>query len=470
MDPPESRWESAEGASALLDFTQDKIVVVDAEGNYRYANAATERILGYERDAFVGTNTFEYIHPEDEAAVRVVFEGLVDAAEERTETIQFRHRAVDGSWVWLESRMWNRTDSDLDGYVVSSRDVTARKSAESREREIEARLAELAANTNDVLWMFSADWDELLFVNEAFEDIWNIPRSELEADPSRFFDAVHPDDREALEESMAQLSAGDPVDSEYRLGGERSCQRWIWVQGQPIIENGTVTRVVGFARDITDRRRRTRQLRVLDNLLRHNLRNVMNVVIGHAELAKRSEETDTETAMETIIEAGEGLLRTIEKERRIVNVLVDSGEPVEIDLSAVLSELFADMRTLDPDAGITTNVPDELKAAALPEIRDAIAEILENAIVHSSCPPEIAVRVETCAESVSIEIADNGPPIPGNEFEPLFSERRGSNVYHGTGLGLWLVYWTVDRSGGELEFGRAPGGGNSVRIRLPRPA
>lgn len=469
MDPPESRIELPENVCALLDHTQDKIVVVDSEGNYRYANAATERILGYDRDTFVGTNTFEYIHPEDRAAVRTVFEALVDADEELTETIQFRHRAADGSWVWLESRMWNQTDSDLGGYVVSSRDITARKAAKRRERETEARLAELAANTNDVLWMFSAEWDELLFVNEAFEDVWEIPRSELEADPSRFLDAVHPDDRQAVEEATAQLSAGDPVDLEYRLDDGRSRRRWVWVQGQPIVEDGTVTRVVGFARDVTDRRRQTRQLRVMDNLLRHNLRNVMNVIIGHAELATHPDGPDIETGMQTIIEVGNELLTTIEKERRIVSVLVDADEPVELDLSALLADLLADVRALDSDVRIVTDVPNEVKAIALTEIRDAIAELLENAIVHTPCPPELSVRVEDGPESVSIEIEDNGPPIPGNEFEPLFSERGGTDIYHGTGLGLWLVYWTVDLSGGELEFGRSTGGGNSVRIRLPRP-
>jgi len=462
MDLPES-------VCTLLDLTQDKIVVVDSEGNYRYANAATERILGYEHDAFVGTNTFEYIHPEDRAEVRTVFEGLVETDEELTETVQFRHRAADGSWVWLESRMWNRTDSDPDGYVVSSRDVTARKSAKDREREIEARLAELAANTNDVLWMFSADWDELLFVNGAFEDTWNIPRSELEADPKRFLDAVHPDDREAVKEAMAQLSAGDPVDFEYRLDDERSRHRWVWVQGQPVIEDGSVARVVGFARDVTDRRRKTRQLRVLDNLLRHNLRNVMNIIIGHAELATRSEGPDIETGMETIVDVSNELLTTIEKERRIVNVLVNGDEPVEIDLSAMLADLLADVRTLDSDVRIVTDIPTGVKAIALPEIRDAIAEVLENAIVHSSCPLELSVRIEEGEASVSIEIEDNGPPIPGNEFEPLFSEQGGTDIYHGTGLGLWLVYWTVDLSGGELEFGRSAKGGNRVRIRISRP-
>ena len=84
MDP-------SDNLGTLLDLTQDKIVVVDAEGTYLYANAATERILGYDRETLVETNTFEYVHPEDIGTVRAVFGSLTDAGDDLTETVQYRH-------------------------------------------------------------------------------------------------------------------------------------------------------------------------------------------------------------------------------------------------------------------------------------------------------------------------------------------------------------------------------------------
>jgi len=395
---------------------------------------------------------------------------LTDAGDDLTETVQYRHRRVDGSWAHLESRMWNRSDSDLGGYVVSSRDVTDRFEAERRHHETESRLRELAANTDDVLWMFSADWNELLFVNDAFEELWGISRDELRSDPRQFLAGIHPDDRPDVRRAMQRLTAGESVDMEYRVGGPESIHRWVWVQGQPVTEDGSVVRVVGFVRDVTDRRRRERQLRVLDNLLRHNLRNVMNVIIGHAELAMNSEQQAVKADMETITDVGDELLTTIEKERRIVEILVDSREPTELDLSVLLSEILEKLRRESPEATVTTDIPDTAPVLAIPAIRHAIGELLENAIRHTDDAPEVTIHVETTDAFVSVGIEDNGPPIPGNEFEPLFSESDPSDVYHGTGLGLWLVYWTVDLSGGELEFDRsADARGNRVSIRLPKP-
>ncbi|MFW5964566.1 MAG: PAS domain S-box protein, partial [Natronomonas sp.] len=100
MDDPEK-------LNALLDHAQDKIVIVDEDGVYRYVNAAVERLLGYSPEALVGTDTFGYMHPDDRERVQETFERLVEGKTDNVETIEYRHRTEDGSWVWLESRVEN---------------------------------------------------------------------------------------------------------------------------------------------------------------------------------------------------------------------------------------------------------------------------------------------------------------------------------------------------------------------------
>lgn len=453
---------------SVLDLTQDKIVVVDEDGTYRYVNAATERILGYDRGEFIGTNVFEYVHDEDFEAVRSTFGGLISADGDRTETVTFRHRAADDSWVWFESRMWGRADAEVGGYVVSSRDITARKEAETRRQETEDRLRQIAANAGDVLWMFSADWERLLFVNDAYEDVWGMSPEELEADPTRFLNGVHPDDRDRVRRMMERLSEGTPMEAEYRVSGGHSAQRWVWAKGRPIVEDGEVTKIAGFARDVTDRRRRERQLRVLDDVLRHNLRNVMNVVLGHADLARERGDEGIEPLMRTIVDTGTELLDTVEKERQVVNVLLDSSGPSRTDLDCVLVDVLADVRGRHPEAAIETDVAETTPVLAVPEIRQALCELLENAIEHAEGAGAVAIDVRSDAGTAWVRIRDDAPPIPGNETEPLFAENDPSSVYHGTGLGLWLVYWVVDMSDGNLSFDRnADDTGNVVTIGLP---
>jgi PAS domain S-box-containing protein len=460
--------EDAERLATLLDLAQDKIVVIDAEGTYRYANAAVERVLGYTPEEFVGRNTFEHIHPGDWQDVHDTFERLLTADEDMTDTIEYRHRAKDGSWVWLESRMLNRKDTTLDGYVVSSRDITDRKQAEAAHRETERRLEELATNAKDVLWIFTADWEELLFVNGAYEEVYGLRTEAIADDPQSFLDAIHPNDREDVIESMARLSAGESLDMEYRVNPNRNYQRWVWAKGQPIVEDGEVTRVVGFSRDITDRRRRERQLRVMDNLLRHNLRNDLNVIIGHAELARENGSPVIAENMETILETGTNLLATAEKEREIVDIIIDIESPERVDVCALTRQAVDEVRSAFPDADIDVALPETAAAIALPEMQRALYELLENAAKHAETTPEITVRLRTVGRDVEIAITDNCPEIPDYEFEPLLGTAELSDMFHGTGLGLWLVYWIIDLSDGSLKFEPTDEGGNRVSIRLPR--
>ncbi|MFB6142814.1 MAG: PAS domain-containing protein, partial [Halorientalis sp.] len=268
----------------LLDTAQDVIVVLDEEGTCQYANAAAEPVLGYDSDDLVGRDVFEFMHPEDREAVRETFEETVTADEERTTQALFRFRSADGSWIWLESRMSNDLVSEVGGYVVSSRDVTDRVEAERARERTQTHLQELAANAADVLWMFTGDWSELLFVNEAYEAVYGGSVSDLRADPSRFLDCIHPADRDEVQDAMACISDGNEVDMEYRVNPDTDFNRWVWVRGRPVVEDGDVVRVVGFSRDVTDRRRRERQLTVMDNLLRHNLRNDLNTVLLSARM------------------------------------------------------------------------------------------------------------------------------------------------------------------------------------------
>ena len=119
---------------------------------------------------------------------------------------------------------------------------------------------ELAEHADSVLWMFSRDWTELLFVNSAYERIYGRPTDELEDCPEAFIEAVHPEDRERVREAMSRISAGEAVDLEYRVNEAEGFGRRVWVEGRPIVEDGEVVRVAGVARDVTERHRRQDEL------------------------------------------------------------------------------------------------------------------------------------------------------------------------------------------------------------------
>jgi PAS domain S-box-containing protein len=315
--------------------------------------------------------------------------------------------------------------------------------------------------------MFSGDWEELLFVNSAYEELWGRPVDALEENPSDFLAGAHPADRDRIREAMARVSAGESVDIEYRVNAAGGYQRWVWVQGHPITdEDGVVTRVVGFARDVSDRHERERQLIVMDRLLRHNLRNELNLIMGHAEQARDRAGAVVCDDVERILETSENLLRTADKERDVVALLTETSDPKPLELPTALADVCARVRSTYPEATVEATIPSSATVRAVPKLPLAVYELLANAVEHADGDaPWVGLTVTTDGERVEIAVHDECPAIPVQEIRVLRGERDVRSVYHGSGLGLWLVHWAVDRSDGDLRFDRREGG-NTVTISL----
>ena len=139
-----------------------------------------------------------------------------------------------------------------------------------RGRRAEQRLLEVADHTEQVIFVFEADWSEALFVSAAYEELWGRPRAELDRDATAFLDGVHPDDGERVRDAMDRLSAGESIELTFRVDGDGGSHRWLRVRGEPIRdETGAVARVAGFGVEVTDeRRRRQRRERQRESLIR----------------------------------------------------------------------------------------------------------------------------------------------------------------------------------------------------------
>ncbi len=457
---------------ALLNLAQVKIVVLDAEGEFRYANAAVRDVLGFEPEDLVGENALDLIHPEDASRIGELFGSVVEGERDPPSGFEYRYATADDDWVWLRSDLYPPRSTGIDGYVLSSRDVT-------EERESKRRLETIAEQSSDVLWMFTADWDELLFVNDAVEEVFGLSAEMLERRPQAFLEHVHPEDRPYVKRAMARLSAGESTNLDYRVDPETDFSRWVRVPASPIFEGDEVVRVAGFVRDVSEEYKRKRQLTVMDNLLRHTIRNDMNVITGTASrIADRVEETSTtednvEEALaavaehaETIRRIGEQLLATAEKQRDVIELLNTGGSVRPIDLDDVIDEAVAATREAAEEAVLTVDRAPEATVFTVPAIEYALGELLGNAVEHAEGRPEVRLGVEETGESVVITVRDNCPPIPAEEQLVVTDRREMTDVYHTVGMGLWLVYWVVERSGGDLSFDVADAG-NVVTLSLP---
>jgi PAS domain S-box-containing protein len=452
----------------LLNYSQDKIALLNRAGEFVYVNNAAQRLLGYEPEELLSKNAFAYIHPEDVENARVSFERVVDTDEFVETTTTYRFRAADDSWVWFESRLSNIADAESDGYIVSSRDVTDRVRAERISEIRHSRLKEIASSTSDVLWMYDSDWEKLLFVSSTYEEVFGRPVDELHVEPQAFLNAVYQPDVPQLKDAMKQLSAGEPTSVEFRVNSEKNFSTWLWVRGEPIFDDGKVERIAGFTRDITHRKQRERQLYVMDNILRHNLRNDLNIILGNLDsIEEQSSGVSEETTI--IRRTSNSLLATAEKQRTLIEFLRNGLSEDRIELATLLEESVETVQEQYQTATISVSYASEEPVHVLCDVGFAITELVENAIQHCEAPiPAAWVTADSDETGVTITIEDKAPPIPRLESDVLTGYDNMSDVHHNGGVGMWLVYWVVELASGDITVDAASDTGNQVTITLPR--
>jgi len=229
----------------------------------------------------------------------------------------------------------------------------------------------------------------------------------------------------------------------------------------------------GFAvyTDLTDITRTERQLRVLNRVLRHNLRNAVTVIAGNTEhLRDRLDGTEREIT-DTIAGAA-GDLRTLTSEAARIQRLLEAEDPDDPSIDAVplIRGVVAEYRETNPAASIETDLPESIAVSATKRLRTAIDALVENAIEHNPADePRVCVRIDPAENAwVDVLVEDDGPLIPAAERDVVTGDAEITPTRHGSGLGLWLVKWTTERFGGDLAFGESDLGGNSVRLRLQR--
>lgn len=285
-----------------------------------------------------------------------------------------------------------------------------------------------------------------------------------------FLDRIHPEDRRLVEREIRFASRqGTDFEVEFRVQLAHAADHWLVTLGKPVRGDGDQpTSVIGVAVDITERKERDLHLRVIDRVLRHNLRNDLNVISGGAETIAATTSGKPATQAEKILEHANRLLRTAEKEREIVELLTEPPLVDDTDLAALIGDVAKRVRDRFSATTITVETPSSLPTTTVTDRFDrAIEELLVNAVEHSDRDhPRITVTLTATDDRSRIRITDDGPDIPEMNLGVLTGESE-EPLYHGSGLGLWLVHWIVRRSDGTLGFEGNEPRGNVVTIDLP---
>jgi methyl-accepting chemotaxis protein len=197
------------------------------------------------------------------------------------------------------------------------------------------------------------------------------------------------------------------------------------------------------------------RLEVLNRILRHNLRNQLDVIRSHAETLD-----DTEHR-EAILAATEKLASVGTRARRIDQIMSTDRQPTTVDLAERIEAVLEEVET--DGVAVTTSFPEDPTVVTDAETVTAVLQSpLENAASYAESSVEVSV--ESTRSGCTVEIGDDGPGIPAAELDALAAEREVP-LQHSRGLGLWQLKWGVEMLDGTLSI--TTESGTTVEIALP---
>lgn len=359
-------------------------------------------------------------------------------------------------------------------WLVVFRDVT-------EQRQTRAYFRALIENSRDIISVLDPD-GRRTYSSPSVRHVLGYDPDDLVG--MRALDIVHPDDRPHVQDAFQRVLEGDEVGRvEFRLRHGDGTWRTFESDMVGLLDDPAVEGVVVNSREITQRHRYEQRLRVFNRVLRHDIRNEMNVVLGYADLVRETAgSTEVAAYADVIYGKANTLVDLSEQTRSLDDTLGETERRRQpVDVGATVAARAAVARERYPEATVRCDAERELWAYGDDRLDDAVDNLVDNAVVHNdSAEPTVELSVTQRSNGsrswVELTVADDGPGIPETERR-VITEGIETPLEHVSGIGLWLVTWIVGNANGELAFEENDPRGSVVTVRLeavtedsPRPS
>ena len=494
---------------ALIEHAPDAIVLIHADGKFKYISPAAERNYGYRLEDLRDVDAAELTHPDDRAAVIATLVKLL-ADPRYVPTLQYRFLHADGSWRWVETTFSNLLAvPSVEAIVINSHDIHELKTAQQEllelNRTLEARVQQLTAEVQDLYdnapaGYHSLDADGNLMMINVTELNW-LGYTRAEVIGRRLTDFFTPASQAVFAEDFPAFKArGWSRDQEFEFVRKNGSVFPILVNSTAIYdEQGSFVMSRSTVHDNTapkaanEALRRAnlemeRALRMKDEFLAnmsHELRTPLTGVLALSEVMQQQiygplNERQLH-ALANIETSGRHLLALINDILDLAKIEAGNFElhVATVAVEEICRASLAFVRSIAVKKNIQlsyqSNEPEAVLRADPFRLKQMLFNLLSNAIKFTpeGGRVELAVRVQAATQQIRFAVQDTGVGIAPADLPKLFQmftqlDATLARQYEGTGLGLALVKRLALQHGGDVRAESAgPGQGSCFVITLP---
>ena len=420
---------------------------------------ATERLLGYEPGAFPETveAVTNRIHDDDVSSVRTTVDAAIETGEQYS--VEFRVPRSDGDQRWvLASGVVEQDESgDPSRLLGVQTEITDRKESQREIEQAHRELRQIIDLVPDPLYVKTRN-DEVLLSNEANADLHGLTPAEIEGKREHEIESdvenIESFDRYRQRE-IDVMDRGDSMTFEEELTGPDG-ERYTFQTTRIPFEAARRDEdaVLGYARDVTDRKEYERELEVLNRILRHDVHNDIVVLSRFGEKLEQHVDEEGEEYRHQLLQRADHIRDLTDRLRTLMRTMQDGQRELRpVRLDTVLEAQIRDVEGSYENAVVTVgdDIP-QVSVRADQMLSSVFHNVLQNAIQHNdSDVPTVTVTVEERPTRVEVRIEDNGPGVPDDIRDDIFSKGERGLQSNGTGIGLYLVNKLLDEYGGDIE-------------------
>ncbi|MBM3350754.1 MAG: PAS domain S-box protein [Betaproteobacteria bacterium] len=486
-------------SQTLFDAVPEAMLLIDKSGYVVLTNSAARQLLGYSEKEIIGLEV-EALMPRQYHEHHRHYR---NAFNENPEQRNMGTGAVldvlcqDGKVLKVDIGLTPVRMTDQKFTLASIRVADRRRQAEEALRTSEERLRLSKQAANLAVFDFGPNyiikhWDEKMSV------LWGA-EAESELSDKQFLTVIHPDDRHARE--YALNSATDPAGKgkykiEYRvIEPATGAERWVIALGRVFFKNGVASRLIGVARDITERKLLSKKLQQYRNetesllaqqvaaqtasAIAHELNQPLAAISAYGEVALHAFENDSidETTIKHALESCIEQAHRAGKSLHELIAFLQKGDLIkeQFNLNDLVKEAVNIARGDDyghftPELQIEENLATVIGNKI--QIQKILVNLLRNAIeavrtINTASPPiTITVRNNSEIKMVHVTVKDKGPglnaDIAQRVFEPFFTTKPT-----GVGMGLAISRALTEANGGKMWLDPSDGTGAAFHFTLP---
>lgn len=492
---------------ALVENGLDMITILNGDATIHYSSPSVERMLGYAPAELIGATHFEFVHPHDLPKVM----GALTRATQNTgvsQTLEFRFRHKDGSWRVLESITRNLLeDAAIGGLLVNSRDITDRRQAEEALEASEEYASCIIDSSLDMIIAVDRD-HKIIEFNRAAQETFGYRPEEI---VGQQVSILYAEPQEGLRVHQTTWEKGRCITEvlNRRKDGEVFSS---FLSSSTLRDaRGELVGAMGVSRDITRRRRAEQELRdsnqrleeALAELRRtqqriiqqerlhalgqmacgiaHDFNNALSPILGFTDLLlmhpeKLADDEKLRRYLKMMNTAAHDAASVVRRLREFYRQREETDIFLPVDLNQLIEQTIGLTQPRWKDEAQAKGISIDIEADLQPipsingneaELREALTNLIFNAM--DAMPRGGNITVRTCAvgEFVVVEVSDTGvgmvEDVRRRCLEPFFSTKGDE----GTGLGLAMVHGIIRRHEANIAIVSKPGRGTTFIISLP---